>query len=206
DCVLYMPRVLDMDDLVKFAEAGTNIVSTCVELYNGASGLSDADRARLNAACARSGASVYATGSSPRFITDALPFALLSLQRRVDSIEINEYANLSQRDSPHMLFEQMGYGKPLAAFGGGAPIVQPLPVPPPASVIAKAAGLSVDSWTSTTEVAAARKTTKILAGTIQAGTVGCLRITNAGQRNGKDVIRFRYNWYATKELDPAWDL
>ncbi len=35
-------------------------------------------------ACARGGASIYATGSSPGFITDALPFALLSLQRRVD--------------------------------------------------------------------------------------------------------------------------
>ena len=56
--------------------------------------------------------SIYATGSSPGFITDALPFALLSLQRRVDSIEIDEFANLSQRDSPHMLFEQMGFGRP----------------------------------------------------------------------------------------------
>lgn len=205
DCVLYMPRVLEVDDLVKFAEAGTNIVSTCVELYDGASGLSEADRTRLADACVRTGASVYATGSSPGFITDALPFALLSLQRRVDSIEIEEFANLSQRDSPHMLFEQIGYGKPLAAFGGG-PIVRPLDVPPPASVIAKAAGLSIDSWTSTIEVAAARQTTRILAGEIAAGTVGCLRTTYAGQRNGKDVIRFSHNWYCTKDLDPAWDL
>jgi len=38
-------------------------------------------------------------GSSPGFITDALPLALLSMQRRVDSIEIDEFANLSRRDS-----------------------------------------------------------------------------------------------------------
>ena len=38
------------------------------------------------------GSSIYATGSSPGFITDALPFALLSLQRRVESIEIDEFA------------------------------------------------------------------------------------------------------------------
>ena len=38
------------------------------------------------------------------------------MQRRVDLIEINEYANLSQRDSPHMLFEQMGFGQAPGEF------------------------------------------------------------------------------------------
>ena len=67
-------------------------------------------------ACARGNASIYSTGSSPGFITDALPFALLSLQRRVDWIEIEEFADLSQRDSPHLLFELMGYGRPVESF------------------------------------------------------------------------------------------
>src|SRR5439155_22808408 len=57
-----------------------------------------------------------ATGSSPGFITDALPLALLSLQRRVESVQIEEFANLSRRDSPHMLFEQMGFGRPIESF------------------------------------------------------------------------------------------
>ena len=29
DCVLYMPRAVDLDDVVALLEAGTNIVSTC---------------------------------------------------------------------------------------------------------------------------------------------------------------------------------
>src|SRR5262245_55301493 len=29
DCVLYMPRIVDVDDLVAFVEAGTNVVSVC---------------------------------------------------------------------------------------------------------------------------------------------------------------------------------
>ena len=47
-----------------------------------------------------------------------MPFRsrLLSLQRRVDSVEIEEFANLSRRDSPHLLFEQMRFGQPVASF------------------------------------------------------------------------------------------
>src|SRR5262245_61632787 len=77
DCVLYMPRLVDVDDLVAFARAGTNVISTCVQLYDGARWLAPEDRARVLDACARSGASVFATGSSPGFITDSLAFALL---------------------------------------------------------------------------------------------------------------------------------
>ena len=116
DCVLYMPRVIDLDDVVAFLEAGTNIVTTRGEFFAGAHRLGDDERARVVDACARGNASVYATGSSPGFISDALPFALLSLQRRVDSIEIEEFANMSRRDSPHMLFEQIGFAKPLDSY------------------------------------------------------------------------------------------
>ena len=73
-------------------------------------------RARVVEACERGGSSIYATGSSPGFITDALPFALLSLQRRVELVEIEEFANLSRRDSPALLFELMGFGRPLESF------------------------------------------------------------------------------------------
>ena len=55
-------------------------------------------------ACERGGTSIYATGSSPGFITDALPFALLSLQRRVESIEIDEFAeHVAARLAAHAL-------------------------------------------------------------------------------------------------------
>src|SRR5262249_52513533 len=90
DCVLHMPRLFDIDDVVALLERGTNVVSTRGELFAGAYRLGNG-RARLLEACKRGGSSVYATGSSPGFITDALPLALLSMQRRIDSIEIEEF-------------------------------------------------------------------------------------------------------------------
>src|SRR5690348_2137786 len=113
DCVLHMPRRFVVDDVVALLERGTNVVTTRGELFGGGRRLGDADRARITEACARGNTSAFATGSSPGFITDALPFALLSLQRDVEAIEIDEYANVSRRDSPHLLFTQMGFGQPL---------------------------------------------------------------------------------------------
>ncbi len=57
-------------------------------------------RARLEAACARGGASLHSTGSSPGFITEALPLVLASLQRRLDHLLIEEFADMSSRNSP----------------------------------------------------------------------------------------------------------
>ncbi len=87
-----MPRTFDLDDVVALLESGTNVVTTRGELFGGGHRLGDERRARVLDACARGSTSIYATGSSPGFITDALPFALLSLQRRVESIEIDEFA------------------------------------------------------------------------------------------------------------------
>ncbi len=201
-----MPRGLDLDDVVLLLEGGTNVVTTCGEFFDGGRPLGDEGRARVLDACARGGASVYSTGSSPGFITDALPFALLTLQRRVDSIEIYEYADLSQRDSPHLLFEQMGYGKPLDSFNAARTSFLVGSFGPSLAVLAAAAGRPVDEWASTGEVAAARRTTQLAAGELPAGTIAAQRTTIIGRSGGADIVRMTPTWYCTTDIEPAWDL
>ncbi len=53
---------------------------------------------------------LHSTGSSTGFITEALPLVLTSIQRRLDHRAIDEYADLSQRDSPGLPFDVMGFG------------------------------------------------------------------------------------------------
>jgi 4-hydroxy-tetrahydrodipicolinate reductase len=204
DCVLYMPRIVDVDDLVGFVEAGTNVVSVCMEIYDGALGLNEDDRERLRDACERGSASVYGTGSSPGFISDIVPSALLSLQRRVDSFEIQEFGNMSRRDSPHMLFEQIGFGKPMDPSAYPTPRLTSAPTA--FASIARGAGWEIERWTTKTEFAAAREKTTVLAGEIAAGTVGARRLVIAGHADGKEVIRFAQIMYLTPDLDPAWDV
>src|SRR5205085_3157398 len=47
DCVLYMPRAIDLDDLVAFLESGTNVVTTLGDLFADGRPLGDEARARL---------------------------------------------------------------------------------------------------------------------------------------------------------------
>lgn len=206
DCVLYMPRALVLDEVVALLESGTNVVTTRGELFAGGHRLDSGDRARIVEACARGNASIYATGSSPGFITDALPLALLSMQRHVESIEIEEFANLSCRDSPHLLFELMGFGKPLDTFDARRSSFLVGEFGPPLGQLAEAAGRPVDEWTSAGEVAAARRTTTLAAGELAAGTIGAQRTVMVGRSGDDDVVRFTVNWYCTPDLDPAWDL
>jgi 4-hydroxy-tetrahydrodipicolinate reductase len=206
DCALYMARALDLDDVVGLLESGTNVVTTRGELAAGGRPLGDAERSRVLAACATGGSSIYATGSSPGFITDALPFALLSLQRRVELLEIEEFANLSRRDSPQLLFELMGFGRPLASYNPDRASFLLGEFGPPLGVLAETAGRPVDTWTCVGEVAAARQTTTILAGELEAGTVAAQRTVITGICDGAEVIRFTPTWYCTTELEPAWDL
>jgi hypothetical protein len=206
DCVLYMPRRFDLDDVIMMLESGTNIVTTRGELFGGGHRLGDADRARLLDACHRGGSSIYATGSSPGFITEVVPFALLSLQRHAESIEIEEFADLSQRDSPHMLFEQMGFGRPIESFNKNRSSYLLGEFRPSLELVVDAAGWSVDEWTCAGEVAVARTTTSLVAGKIAAGLIAAQRTIIAGRSNGADVVRFTANWYCTTDVEPAWDL
>jgi 4-hydroxy-tetrahydrodipicolinate reductase len=206
DCVLYMPRVFDVDDVASLLAAGTNIVTTRGEVFAGGRRLGNEDRKRILDACDRGGTSIFATGSSPGFISDALPLALLSLSRRVDSVQIEEFANLSRRDSPHLLFQQMGFGSPPQSYDGRRAAFLVGEFGPALEQLSEAAGHPIDRWESLGEAAAARHTTSLAAGELAAGTVGAQRNTLMGYAGDVERVRFTANWYCTDDLDPEWDL
>jgi hypothetical protein len=207
DCVLYMPRALDLDDVVAFLEAGTNVVTTCGAFFDGGRGLGDERLARVLEACRRGNTSLFDTGSSPGFITEILPFALLSLQRHVESIEIEEFANMSQRNSPHMIFELMGFGRPADKFnakGREAHLLRSFG--PSLGALAEAAGRPVDAWSSTGEYALARRTVQIAAGELKQGTIAAMRTRIVGSSGGSPIVSLTPTWYCTTEIEPTWDL
>ena len=205
DCVLYMPGKLDLEDVVGLLAAGSNVVTTRGEFFAGADRLGD-DRKTVLDACEKGGASIYATGSSPGFASDALPLALISMQRRVDLIEVNEYANMSRRDSPHMIFSQMGFGSPPGPASDARAQYLLGEFGPAFGALAQAAGRPVERWTSEGSVAVARQTTVIAAGTIPAGTVAAQRTTMTGYAGDEPIVRMSTNWYCTEDVEPAWEL
>lgn len=206
DCVLYMPRSFDLEQVCELLAAGINVITTRGELVDGGSPLGEHGRERVLAACASGGASAYATGSSPGFISEVLPLALLSLQRQVDSILIQEYADLSQRDSPDLLFTQMGFGQPPESFDPRRAAFLRGEFAPSLSTLTTALGREIEEWTSEGEVAVARERTTIAAGVIEAGTVAAQRMSVIGWSGGIELLRFSANWYCSTDLEPAWEL
>src|SRR6185295_14721583 len=90
---------------------GSNVVTT-TGIGAHPPSMDPAERDRIDEACRRGGSSLHATGSSPGFITETLPLALMSIQRHLERITIDEFADLSRRDSPGLLFDVMGFGRP----------------------------------------------------------------------------------------------
>jgi 2,4-diaminopentanoate dehydrogenase len=205
DCVLYMPARCDFDEVCRLLESGANVVTTRGEFHR-AESLDPAVRERVEAACDTGASSIHSTGSSPGFISEAVPVVLTSIQRRLDGLTIDEFADLSQRNSPGLLFDVMGFGKPPAAFDERRLSHGRISFGPSLQLLAEALSLRLDSLEASGQVATARRAVDIAAGTLDAGSVAAQRLTVAGMRDGRPLLRFRATWYCSPDLDPSWDL
>jgi hypothetical protein len=205
DCVLYMRQGTDVDEVCALLEAGIDIVTTRGEFHHPGS-MDPALRERVEDACRRGGSSIHSTGSSPGFISEAVPIVLTSIQRRLDHLQIDEFADLSERSSPDLLFNIMGFGKSpdtfdQRRFAHGADAFGPS-----LRLVAEAIGLPLDEVVSSGAVATATHDTEIAAGPIAAGTVAAQRMAVTGMRGGEPLLSFRANWYCTSDIDADWDL
>jgi hypothetical protein len=205
DCVLYMPRALDVDDVCRLLASGANVVTTRGEFHHPGS-MDDGTRDRIEAACRAGDTSIHSTGSSPGFISEAVPLVLTSIQRELESLVIEEFADLSRRHSPELLFDLMGFGTDPARFDHGRWSHGAHSFGPSLRLVAEALGLPLDSVEATGEIAVARQTTDIAAGRLEAGTVAAQRLAVTGMRCGRPLLAFVANWYCTGDLEPAWDL
>jgi 4-hydroxy-tetrahydrodipicolinate reductase len=205
DCVLYMPRACDMDEVCRLLASGANVVTTRGEFHRAAS-LDPAVRERVEAACESGNSSIHSTGSSPGFITEALPLALSSIQRRLDGLIIEEFADLSQRDSPGLLFDVMGFGRLPAEYDERRLSAVRDSFGPSLHMVADTLSIPLDSVEAEGEVATAPRPIHIAAGTLRPGTVAAQRVTVSGLRDGRPLLRFRAAWYCATDLDRAWDL
>ncbi|WP_416979652.1 dihydrodipicolinate reductase [Streptomyces sp. T028] len=204
DCVLYMPRAGDIDELCRLLGSGANVVTTRSDFHHPPS-MDPAVRERVEEACARGGTSVHSTGSSPGFITEAVPLVLVSVQRRLETLIVHEFADLSRRDSPGLLFDVMGFGRaPAGEFDERHLSHVRSSFGPSLRLVADALALPLDSVEASGEVAVAARTATIAAGTLPAGTVAAQRMTVSGMRAGRPLLQFMATWYCTTDLDPAW--
>jgi len=135
-----------------------------------------------------------------------VPLVLASLQRRLDNLTINEYADLSRRNSPDLLFTIMGFGSDPAAYDPRRLSFGAVSFGPSLHLVADALGTPLSTVEASGEVATARRDVQIAAGTIPAGTVAAQRMTVSGLRDGQPLLRFRATWYCSMDVEPQWDV
>ncbi len=199
DCVLYMPRETSYDDVCALLRAGVNIVTTRGDFCRPAS-MDGLRRTQVEAACRDGKASIHSTGISPGFKTEMIPLLLSSLQRRLDHLSIEEFSDVSSRNSPDMLFGIMGFG------------AKPGPVEPrrlhmlrdsfgpSLELVADAIGMKLDDVTVAGRQGVARQDTRIAAGLVPAGSVAATCTTVSGMRGGKELMSFSATWYVTSDV------
>jgi hypothetical protein len=206
DCVLYMRQGTDYDEVARLLASGKNIVTTTGEFHHVPS-IPEAERAKIEQACREGNTSLYDTGSSPGFVTEALPIALLSLSRRLDCLTIDEFGDVSSRNSPEMLFNVMGFNNPSCEFDQRRVGHLKDHFATSLSQLADAHGIVIDEWEGFGEYSPASREVTIAAGTVAAGNTAAQRITIQGVRGGKPILRIRLNWYCSRDIGNSdWDL
>lgn len=202
DCVLYMPHICNFDEICRILEAGINIVTTRMELQNPK--LLNADiYQRVQQACEAGNSSIHATGSSPGFISEAVPLVLSSIQRRLDNLSIHEFADVSSRNSPEMLFDMMGFGRQPGPVSEGQKKHIEYSFGPSLQLVASAVGLPIDKFEADAAVGLARSDVHIAAGVVPAGTVAATRTILTGMHKGKPLINFSTTWFVSTDVDTS---
>jgi len=149
--------------------------------------------------------SVYINGVDPGFVTDLIPLAFASTCRGIEQIRCMEIADYATYDGAIVMFDVMGFGKPLDEV----PLLfQPgvLAVAWGCAIRQLAAGLNIDLDTVTEnyEREPAPEAFDIAAGHVAKGSVAAVRFEIIGMAGGKPVIVVEHVTRLRGDLRPDW--
>lgn len=203
DTVIYTPFMADLDHLVRLLESGSDVVST--NLLSNLGGIEGEVRARLEAACARGGSSLYITGINPGWL-DTLAATVTSICRRVDSVTVTESVSVAHYESA-ATWLAVGMSLPEAS----AEVVQSArgaltSFRDSVVRVAEALEFELDEVEFVVDYATAAETIDLGWFRIEKGTHAALRGGWDGKVGGRTVVRQRVIWYMTRALNEAWDI
>ncbi len=196
-----------VDDMCRCLAAGKNVVATSVVPLVYPPAADPTLVARLEEACHRGGTSCFTSGIDPGFANDTLPLALTGLSDRIESVRVMEIVNYATYDQPQVLFETMGFGKPLDHTPLLlVPGILALAWGPVVHQLAAGLGLRVEELRETSERRAADATFDIPSGRVPAGTMAALRFEVQGMVGGRPAIVLEHVTRLRDDLAPDWPL
>jgi hypothetical protein len=210
DCVCYTATgesrpTEAVDDFCRILESGSNVVTTSVPGLLYPAGF-DADQvARLEAACARGGTSLYASGLEPGFVGDHLVLVLSTLSRSIRSVRVQELFGYEDYPVAFTMFDVFGFGRAVDhRCLMELPGVQHSAWGPAIRIVADRLGVVLDEVRETYEKRVTERTLEVASGTIEAGTVGAVRFETIGVVDGRDAIVIEHVNRMAPDLAPEW--
>ena len=192
------------DDILPFLRAGVDVVTATYSWLI----LPDFAPAALiepvHEACREGNASLFATGVEPGMFSDLLPTTLLNAVDELHSIRVSEIANYGKYPSEPTM----------RAFGFGGQPTEPVPVFGVAlgvwsAVVGNLAAeldVELDEITLRTDTAITDVDVPTACYTVEAGTIGAVRIEIIGMKDGHELITVEHINYVSPDACRHWPL
>jgi 2,4-diaminopentanoate dehydrogenase len=211
DCAVYTAmadnRLVEaLEDYRRILAAGVNVVgSSAVFLQYPWQTLPAEMVAPIEEAAKTGGASLFVNGIDPGFANDLLPMALAGTCQSVEEIRCMEIINYDTYDSATVMFDVMGFGKPLdetpmllqpgvLSLAWGSVVRQ----------LAAGLGIELDEVTETHVREPAPEAFDIASGHIQQGTTAAMRFEVQGIKDGKVAVVLEHVTRLRDDLRPDW--
>src|SRR3954471_2887896 len=195
-----------LEDYRKILAAGVNVVGiAAVFLQYPWQVLPEELITPIEDAAKAGNASIFINGIDPGFANDLLPMALAGTCQSIEQVRCMEIINYDTYDSATVMFDVMGFGKPLDDI---PMLLQPgvLSLAWGSVVRQLAAGLGVtlDEVTETHVREAAPEGFDIASGHIEEGSAAALRFEVRGMVRGKPVVVLEHVTRTRDDLCPGW--
>jgi 2,4-diaminopentanoate dehydrogenase len=192
-------------DIARILESGKNVVSSSIVFLVEPKGAELGFTEPLQAACEKGNASFFTSGIDPGFANDVLPLVLTGVCERIDTVRVQEVLNYATYDQPTVLFETMGFSKPLdhtplllnpgilsLAWGGTV------------RAIADGLGVELDGIEEWHEKWPAPETFEVPSGTVPEGSQAGLRFEVRGMVGGEPRIVLEHVTRLREDIAPGW--
>lgn len=191
DACVHTPMWPNVDELCRLLESGVNVVTTAA-FISGRS-LGESNRARLQAAGEKGGASLYGSGMNPGF-ADIMAVVSSQICSRVDQIRVLESVDSTAYDSWETEVN-VGFGQLPGTPGldeGGRKTTEVFS--DAVEMIADALGVGLDEIVYDADYAVATADNELGYATIRKGTITAVDGRWRGRVGGRDRIILRFQW------------
>lgn len=210
DCVCYTATA-DLrpfeaaQDLCRILASGKNVVSSSIVPLVHPKSFIPSVRAQIEEACRAGGSSFFTSGIDPGFANDVLPLTLTGLCGNWQEVRVLEIINYATYNQPQVLFETMGFGKPLdetpllltpgtLEFAWGGTV----------RLLAEGLGVELEKIRSTYEKRPAIEAIRVGEHTVAPGTMAALRFEVQGIVGGRAAIVVEHVTRIADGIAPDW--